>query len=117
MGVAVLLPESASGVGAGDSFTELSLALTPQDLRVRSKDYAAEADPAHHLISPLFGGRTGLPPLLIQVGSHEILLDDATRFAAHAATADVSVTLEVTAEVPHMAAILDEASAALDRAG
>jgi monoterpene epsilon-lactone hydrolase len=54
------------------------------------------------------------------VGSHEILLSDALRLAARAATADVLVTLEVTPGVPHVfqgfAALLDEAGAALDRA-
>jgi acetyl esterase/lipase len=63
---------------------------------------------------------SGLPPLLIQVGSHEILLSDALRLAARAATADVPITLEVTSGVPHVfqgfAAILDEGDAALDRA-
>ncbi|MFJ1708178.1 hypothetical protein [Kitasatospora sp. NPDC088346] len=39
---------------------------------------------------------TGLPPLLVQAGSHEMLLDDATRLAARAATADVAVTPDVT---------------------
>ena len=37
----------------------------------------------------------GLPPTLVQVGSAETLLDDATRFAASAGAADVAVTLEV----------------------
>lgn len=75
-------------------------------------------DPA---ISPLFAKLDGLPPLLIQVGSHEILLDDAARLAARAAAGHVSVTLEVTAEVPHVfqafAMILDEARDALRSAG
>jgi acetyl esterase/lipase len=58
--------------------------------------------------------------LLIQVGSHEILLSDAIRLAGRAATADVAVTLEVVPFVPHVfqayAPMLDEADAALDRA-
>jgi acetyl esterase/lipase len=95
-------------------------ALTPAGLRRRAADYAAGADAAAPLISPLFADLSGLPPLLIQAGSHEILLDDSTRLAARAADADVPVTLEVTAEVPHVfqsfAAMLDEAGAALDSA-
>jgi acetyl esterase/lipase len=51
------------------------------------------------LISPLYGDLAGLPPTLIQVGSAETLLADATRFAAAAGAADVAVTLEVW---PHM---------------
>lgn len=50
-------------------------------------------------VSPLFADLRGFPPLLIQVGSAETLLDDATRFAAAAGVADVRVTLEVW---PHM---------------
>jgi acetyl esterase/lipase len=59
--------------------------------------------------------------MLIQAGSHEVLLDDAVRLARQAATADVEVILEITPGVPHVFqayhAILDEAVAALDRAG
>jgi monoterpene epsilon-lactone hydrolase len=94
--------------------------LTPEGLRLRIADYVAGADAADPRISPVFGDLGGLPPLLIQVGSHEVLLSDAVRLAARAATADVQVTLEVTPGVPHVfqayAALLDEAGAALDRA-
>jgi monoterpene epsilon-lactone hydrolase len=95
-------------------------ALTPAGLRLRAADYAG-GDLADPLVSPVFADLTGLPPLLIQVGSHEILLDDATRLAVRAAAVDVRVTLEVIPGVPHVfqayAAMLDEAGAALDRAG
>ncbi len=61
------------------------------------------------------------PPLLIQAGSHKVLLDDATRLATYAAAADLTVTLEITAGVPHVfqgfAGILDEARTALSNAG
>jgi len=50
-------------------------------------------------VSPLYADLKGFPPTLIQVGSAETLLDDATRFAAVAGTADVRVTLEIW---PHM---------------
>jgi len=50
-------------------------------------------------VSPLFAELMGLPPVLIQVGSAETLLADATRFAAAAGAADVPVTLQVW---PHM---------------
>ena len=96
-------------------------ALTPEGLRRRAADYVAAGDAADELISPVFADLVGLPPLLIQVGSHEILLDDATRLAARAAAADVAVTLEVTPGVPHIfqafAAMLEEAHAALTSAG
>jgi epsilon-lactone hydrolase len=61
--------------------------------------YAASADRKDPLISPLFADLHGFPPTLIQVGSAETLLADATRFAAAAGAADVDVTLEIW---PHM---------------
>jgi epsilon-lactone hydrolase len=90
-------------------------------LRPRVGDYTAGQDAALGLISPVFAGLSGLPPLIIQAGTHEVLLDDAIRLARQAATADVAVTLDITAGVPHVFQtfypILDEAAAALDRAG
>ena len=50
-------------------------------------------------VSPLFANLTGMPPMLIQAGSAETLLDDAVRLAAAAGEADVPVTLEIW---PHM---------------
>jgi len=94
--------------------------LTPDGLRLRVPDYVAGADASDPHISPAFGDLSRLPPLLIQVGSHEILLSDALTLAARAATADVQITLEVTPGCPHVfqgfAAVLDEGVVALDRA-
>ena len=59
----------------------------------------AAADREDPRVSPLFANLTGMPPMLIQVGSAETLLDDATRLAAAAGQADVPVTLEIW---PHM---------------
>ena len=91
--------------------------LTEAGLRRRVLDYVGCRDPIEPLISPLFAGLEGLPPLSIQVGSNEILLDDATRLAVRAAAADVAVALEVTPGVPHVfpafASILEEGAAAL----
>jgi acetyl esterase/lipase len=107
--------DSVSGKAAIDP------ALTPEGLARRVADYLPDDDPNGELASPIFADLSGLPPLLIQAGSHEILLDDATRLATHAATADVAVTLEVTPGVPHVfqgfAAILDEGDTALTSAG
>ena len=52
-------------------------------------------------VSPLFADFRNFPPMLIQVGSEETLLDDATRLAAHAAAADVAVTLETWPDMIH----------------
>jgi acetyl esterase/lipase len=95
--------------------------LSRDNLQPRVTDYTAGHDPALGLISPIFAGLSGLPPLIIQAGTHEVLLDDAIRLARRAATADVQVTLDITPGVPHVFQayhpILDEAAAALDRAG
>jgi monoterpene epsilon-lactone hydrolase len=95
--------------------------LSREALQARIADYASGQDAALGLISPLFADLSGLPPLIIQAGTHEVLLDDAVRLAQQAATADVEVTLDITPGVPHVFQayypILDEAAAALDRAG
>ncbi|GAA5154046.1 alpha/beta hydrolase [Amycolatopsis dongchuanensis] len=83
--------------------------------------YVAGQDPRQPLLSPaVYADLAGLPPLLVQVGSNEVLLDDSTRLATRAAAAGVDVVLDVTADVPHVfqssAGSLDEADAALDRA-
>lgn len=56
-------------------------------------------DPA---VSPLFGDFSGLPPMLIQCGSTEMLLDDAVRTADRAQAAGVAVQLEVWDRMPHV---------------
>ena len=95
--------------------------LSPEALHARVTDYTAGHDAALGLISPIFADLSGLPPLIIQAGTHEVLLDDAVRLAQQAASADVEVTLDITPGVPHVFQayhpILDEAGAALDRAG
>jgi acetyl esterase/lipase len=95
--------------------------FTPQAFPARVADYTAGQDAALGLISPVFADLAGLPPLIIQAGTHELLLDDAIRLARQAAIADVDVTLDITAGVPHVFQayypFLDEAVAALDRAG
>jgi epsilon-lactone hydrolase len=100
---------------------EVDPLFTRELIEARVTDYTAGQDAALGLISPIFADLSGLPPLIIQAGSHELLLDDAVRLAQHAAAADVEVTLDITPGVPHVFqayhAILDEAVAALDRAG
>ena len=95
--------------------------LSREALQARVTDYTSGQDAALGLISPVFADLSGLPPLIIQAGTHEVLLDDAVRLARQAATADVEVTLDITPRVPHVFQayypILDEAGAALDRAG
>ncbi|MFE4857883.1 alpha/beta hydrolase [Streptomyces sp. NPDC056670] len=84
--------------------------------------YLAGQDPAQPLLSPaVHADLSGFPPMLIQVGTNEILLDDSSRLAARARNAGVNVILDVTADAPHVfqafaGGTLDEADQALDRA-
>jgi monoterpene epsilon-lactone hydrolase len=72
-------------------------------------------------VSPLYANLKGFPPILIQVGSAETLLDDAARFAAVAGAADVRVTLEIWPQMIHAwplwNAHLEPGRRALARAG
>jgi acetyl esterase/lipase len=80
--------------------------------------YISDGDRSAPLASPVFAALAGLPPMLIQVGSHEVLLDDAVRLAAAAGRDDVDVTLRVAPEGTHVFQLyfgaLDEADEALD---
>jgi acetyl esterase/lipase len=96
-------------------------ALTRQALSTRADNYLAGADPRSPLASPLFADLRGLPPLLIQAGTYEILLDDAVRLAAKAADDDVAATLQTFPGAPHVfqgfSALLAEGARALDQVG
>lgn len=107
--------------GSMETRAAVDVVLAPDRLRGNLANYAGSADPASGALSPLFADLHGIAPLLIQCGSNEVLLDDATRLAAAAAAADVAVQLDVTPEVGHVfqasAPELDEAEAALTRTG
>jgi phosphinothricin tripeptide acetyl hydrolase len=81
--------------------------------------YLAGRDPKTPLASPLFADLRGLPPLLIQVGDAEVLLDDAVMLADRAKAAGVDATLEVWDEMVHVwpwfLTMLDEAPLAVDK--
>ena len=81
---------------------ELDPALTAAALATRAADYLRDADAGSPCASPARADLSGLPPLLIQAGSAEILLDDALLLAGAAARADVAVTLEVVPDAPHV---------------
>lgn len=85
------------------------------------KLYLGEHDPRTPLASPLYADLRGLPPLLIQAASAEVLLDDATRLAARAAAGGVRTTLEIWPEMLHawhlFAAILPEGRDAIAQLG
>jgi acetyl esterase/lipase len=108
---ALLLSPMTDLTVTGSSYTgkaHADPAISAQAIRTRAADYLNGTDPADPLVSPIFADLSGLPPLLIQAGSHEVLLDD------------VAVILDITPGVPHVfqafAALLDEGDAALNRA-
>jgi acetyl esterase/lipase len=93
--------------------------LTVDGLRTSGRQYAG-TDCHNPLASPLHGELAGLPPLLLQVGTREILLSDSTRFADRARTAGVEVNLEVEEGLIHVWQMLPgvpEAQRAIDRIG
>jgi len=83
--------------------------------------YLRGADPRSPLASPYFADLRGLPPLLIQVGSREVLLSDAMLFAEKARLAGVEVTLEVWPGMQHewhfAAKLMPEGRRAIARIG
>lgn len=85
------------------------------------KAYLGGAHPHTPLAAPLYADLTGLPPLLLQVGTSEVLLDDSTRLAERAKSAGVDVTLEPWDDMIHVwqifAAMLPEGQQAIDRIG
>ena len=95
--------------------------VQPQVLENMAKLYLGDTDPRAPLVSPLYADLRGLPPLLIHVGSHEVLLDDSTRLAQRATEAGVDVTLEVREDmVPdwqNFAPFLPEGQQSIDRIG
>jgi acetyl esterase/lipase len=94
--------------------------LKPNKLPVAAY-YTGSHDPAEALISPLFADLHGLPPLLIHVGSDEILLSDSTRLAEKARRAGVEVSLEIWKDMWHVfqvfAPYVPEAQESIDLIG
>ena len=110
--------------GTGESITtraDVDPIATPEVIDVWAKAYLAGADPRTPLANPLCADLHGLPALLIQVGDHEVLLDDSTRLAQRAQAAGVDVKLEVWPEMIHRwhsyAAVLPEGQQAIDDIG
>jgi monoterpene epsilon-lactone hydrolase len=120
---AVLMSPTVDLTSSGASMTERvdqDPISTPALLRQFAADYLAGADPKTPLASPLFAALAGLPPLLIQVGTADLLLSDSERLAAAATRAGVDVTLEVGEGLPHVYQLLrdtPEAAQATERIG
>jgi monoterpene epsilon-lactone hydrolase len=106
---AALMSPTVDLTSSGASMTERAdqdPVSTPAMLRQFASGYLAGADPKTPLASPLFAALTGLPPLLIQVGTADPLLSDAERLATAAAQAGVDVTLEIGQDLPHVYQLL-----------
>ncbi len=86
-----------------------------------SERYLAGADARAPLAAPIYADLKGLPPLLVQVGTAEVLLDDSLRLAERARAAGVDVSLDVAHDMMHVwhlfEPVLDEAGEAIARAG
>jgi acetyl esterase/lipase len=98
---------------------EVDILFKPSHLEKCVKLYLAGQDPLIPLASPLYGDLSGLPPIFMQVGDAELLLDDSVRFAEKAEKAGVKVKLEVWPEMFHnwqlLAPLFPEAQQAIDR--
>jgi acetyl esterase/lipase len=73
-----------------------------EDISVVVKNYCSDDEVRHPMVSPVFANVAGLPPTLIQVGDHEILLSDSTRFAEKMREAGCRVELDVWPEMWHV---------------
>ncbi|MFB2597388.1 alpha/beta hydrolase [Herbiconiux sp. P17] len=120
---AVLMSPTVDLTSSGRSMTERvdqDPISTPALLRQLASDYLAGADPRTPLASPLFAPLDGLPPLLVQVGTADLLLSDSERLAGAAIAAGVDVQLEVGEGLPHVYPLMlgtPEAAEATERAG
>jgi acetyl esterase/lipase len=108
----------------GDSMTTkegIDPLFTREGMARTGQMYLDGQDPAQPLLAPaVLADLTGFPPILLQVGTNELLLDDSVRLADRARDAGVDVVLDVVADVPHVypafIGMLDEADDAVDRA-
>jgi epsilon-lactone hydrolase len=95
--------------------------LWPEAIAYTARLYAPESDLAKPSVSPLFGSFKWLPPLLIQVGGAEVLLDDSRRVAAKAAIAGVKTEITVWPGMIHvfqaLAFVLEDARRAIREIG
>jgi epsilon-lactone hydrolase len=108
----------------GRSFTTNAGAdplLSAEQARRFVSYYLGGADPRSPYASPLYGEPAGLPPTIIQVGSDEVLRDDAVRMAERMRAAGCRVELEIWPRMPHVwhlfAPVMPEAHRAIARIG
>lgn len=95
--------------------------LTPGELEDIREIYLNGEDPRNILASPLYAELNGLPPILLQAGSHELLLDDIIKFHKKAKDSNVEVTFELWKDMFHcfqmFSSNIDEGQRAIENAG
>ncbi len=123
-GGAVCLSPWVDLAQGGESYTTRAAedpSITKPYLDHAAGVYLNGADAENPLASPLYAELSGLPPLLIQVGTAEVLLDDSTRLAAKARAAGVEVELDCWESMTHVwqnnATTLPEGVEAVERIG
>jgi acetyl esterase/lipase len=120
----VLISPWTDMVGTGESMitkAEVDPFISPIACEFFSQLYARDRDLTNPLISPLYGDLQGLPPLFIQVGTAEVLLDDSIRLAKRAKAIGVEVELDVWEDMIHdfamFAAVVPESQQGIDNIG
>jgi len=121
---AVTISAWADLAATGDSVqtrAEADPMISSDGIAGMARMYAGDAALDHPLVSPLYADLAGLPPLLMQVGDAEVLLDDTTRVGEKVKAAGGNVTVEVEPEAFHVyqyvGPTMPEAAAAIERIG
>jgi len=104
--------------GSWQSKADIDPLLDLEQLQSFADAYLDGADPKTPTASPVFADLRGLPPLLVQVGTAETLLDESVEFAKRARAAGVDITIDTAEDMIHVwhafADLLPEARDALD---
>ncbi|HZP45400.1 MAG TPA: alpha/beta hydrolase [Candidatus Binataceae bacterium] len=123
-GAGVLISPWVDMEGLGESMktrVDADPVVRKEGLLQMAQAYLQGKDPKTPLAAPLYADLKGLPPLLIQVGDAETLLDDSNRLAERAKAAGVPTKLEIWPEMIHVwhlfASFLPEGQQAIERAG
>jgi monoterpene epsilon-lactone hydrolase len=121
---AVCLSPWTDLAGTGESVkskAEIDPFVTPELGEFMANSYLKDTDPLNPLASPLYANLQGLPPMFIQVGTSEILLDDSVRLAERAKAVGVDVKLDIWEDMIHVFAVFaglaPEGRQAIDRIG
>lgn len=121
---AICLSPGIDPTGSGESFktkVDVDPFITPELFKFMINNFFGDIDLETPLTSALLADLSGLPPMLIQVGTSEILLDDSVRLAERAKAAGVDVTLDVWEDMIHVfqlfAGFAPEGTEAIDKIG